>query len=350
MNEAFEYLRLTFSNWFSSDEVSGELRASVEKILYGQFPLFEKRKRLEILLGPTVLEWMDTEEEFKDEQKALLRVDCRLETSGKCSGMCVWKQEQGRCLLHVPEMTEQFINVPDVLQRRLFEELLRFPERRKQLLEKQVSPLITLKQAVQIDNQYIIPEASIAWYDLLRADWLGIQKEKKKFFEEMSRSVKNVPLPPPSEEAAIQGALPPELVDIIGAPEEAEGLYLYRPATTEASTSVLPFLVSLGTFPSEIDLEDDALALTAESMRLLVNLVKKPVIQIDLQSGLSEAFGPAKKQKDPTPFILIAQDAEHGGPAMLSLSPTKPIPVPLEKLPSGLQFLYDEHVLVSEPK
>ena len=352
MNEAFEYLRLAFSNWFSSDEVSGDLRASVEKILYGQLPLFEKRKRLEILLGPTVLSWMDTEEEFKDEQKALLRVDCRLETSGKCSGMCVWKQEQGRCLLHVPEMTEQFVNVPDVLQRRLFEELLRFPERRKQLLEKQVSPLISLKQAVQIDNQYIVPESSIAWYDLLRADWLGIQKEKKKFFEEMSRSVKNVPLPPPTEEAVQQATLPDDLVNILGTPEESEGLYLYRPATTEAFPSILPFLVSLGTFPSEIGLEDDALSLTDESMRILVNQVKKPVIQIDLQGGNLDwmMFGPAKKQKDPTPFVLIAQDIDQGGPAMLSLSPTSPVPVPVERLPSGLQLLYEDRVLVSEAK
>jgi len=349
INEAFEYLRLTFSKWFSSESVSGQLRLDVEKILNLNLPLFEKRKRLDILLGPTILEWMQTEGEFKDEQKSLLRVDCRLQPSNKCSGQCIWKESDSTCRIHVPD-GENYVNVPVMLQKKLFEELLRFPERRKQLLEKQVSPLVTLKQAVQIQDQYIVPESTMAWYDLLHADVLGITQEKKKFFEEMSSDAP-APIAVPSKEAAEIGKLPDDLINLLyGDEEPTEQLYLYRPQGKEAPLSVLPFLVSLGTFPSEIGLEDDALALTPESMRKLVLLARRPIIQINLMAGKldQDAFGPAKRMKDPTPFILIAQDLEDGGPAMLSLSPEKPVPVPISSLPLPLEFLYEDRTPVKD--
>ncbi|NBO59432.1 MAG: hypothetical protein EBU82_00510, partial [Flavobacteriia bacterium] len=62
MNEIFEHLRLTFSNWFVSEEVSPDVRSQIKKIIdTDKLPVYEKRKRLEILLGTTVLSWMDTE-------------------------------------------------------------------------------------------------------------------------------------------------------------------------------------------------------------------------------------------------------------------------------------------------
>ena len=355
IQEAFEYLRLSFSNWFSSDEVSGELRKQVEDIIFQRirkYPLFERRKRLEILLSSTILGWMDTKEEFTDEQKSLLRVDCRAILEQKrCTGQCVWKQDAGKCLLHTPQGDDPEINVPYMLMRRLFEELLRYPERRKQLLERQVSPLVSLRDPLLIGNEYIIPQSSLAWYDLLHVDWSASTKEKKKFFEEMSRNLAAVPIPPPKEENKAKGELPQDLLDMFGEKEDSEGLYLYRPDLVESvMPSVRPFLVSLGVFESDIGLEDEASVLTDDAMRQLVILTRKPVIQINLQGGEISylQFGPAKKQKDPTPFVLVAMDIDQGGPAMLSLSPTAPIAVPVDRLPPGLKYLYDERDLVSD--
>ena len=84
-------------------------------------------------------------------------------------------------------------------------------------------------------------------------------------------------------------------------------------------------------------------------MRKLVLLVRRPIIQINFVGGKldQDSFGPAKKMKDPTPFILIAQDIEQGGPAMLSLSPEKPVPIPVERLPPTLEFLYEERTLIT---
>jgi hypothetical protein len=347
VTEGYEYLRLIFSNWFSSESVSGELRKRVEDVLFAKhLPLFEKRKRLQILLGTEILKWMDTQEEFKDEQKSLLRADCRLATGPKCPGQCIWKASESKCLLHVPGETEVFANVPEMLMRRLLDELVRFPERRAQLLDKKVSPLVSLKQAVLLKNQYIVPDSSLAWYDLMQKDWTQRTVEEKKFYEEMSRERGDVALPPPREENAARGVLPENLVNLLGEEEESKDYYLYKPPVEE-STAILPFMVSLGTFPSELGLEDDATELTEDALRSLTLKARKPILQIEVRDGNLDfkAFAPAKRQKDPNPFILVLTDA---GPAMLSLSPTTPQPIPLEKLSSGLKLMLEDATLVSD--
>jgi len=349
LNEAFEYLRLTFSNWFASDEVSGELRDKIGEIVFStRLPLFEKRKRLEILLSPTILEWMVPGGDFRDEQKTLLRVDCRLVRENNCPSMCIWKEADSRCALHVPQdSSELFANVPLMLTRRLFEELLRFPERRRQLLEKQVSPLVTLKQALLINDQYIIPESSLAWYDLMRKDWTGSTEEKKKFFEEMS-SVSTDGLRPPIEEDLV----PASLKEFLGI--ETEEYSLYKPELQEGvPDSVLPFLVAMGVYPSDLDLDEYPYELTDDAMRKLVLITRRPIIQIvmtgdDVDYEKYRSFGPARKERDPTPMVLIIQDLDRGGPAMLSLSPFSPIPIPREKMSSGLDYLYDARTLVKD--
>ncbi len=352
INEAFEYLRLTFSRWFSSEEVSSGLRKQVEDIIFNPLlPLFERRKRLNILLGATILEWMDSEEEFRDEQKSLLRVDCRLQQESKCSGQCVWKPSTAKCMIHVPQDETSVVHIPEILMRRLIEELLRFPERRRQLLEKQVSPLVPLKDPILIRHQYIIPQASIAWQDMLRTDLIGSVKEVKKFYEEMSGDAKpRAPVVVEGEE----GVIPTNLGNLLGEDKEIQGLYLYRPKLGESKSTMQPFLVSLGVFESNIGLEEDAKALTADSMRELTLLTRRPIMQVDIRENNINllSFAPAKRMKDPTPLILVAMDNDRGGPAMISLSPTSPIPVPINRLPSGLKSLYEDEdmrVLVSDP-
>lgn len=349
LNEAFEHLRLSFSNWLSSEQVSGDLRDTLQKIVFAKdLPLFEKRKRLEILLGPTLLEWMDDIDEFRDEQKSLLRVDCRLRTESQCSSQCIWNQSKGKCMIHVPQ-DDAIVNVPLMLVRRLFEELLRYPERRMQLLEKKVSPLVSLKQALYIDNQYIVPDSSMAWYDLLRTDLTQQIKERSKFFEEQS-SVATAPVYVPREEKTAEGAVPELLIEIFGSPEESNSLYLYRPELTEGGMpSMLPFLISLGVFPEDLGIENEDLVLSSQAVKTLVSRIRQPVIQVDVQSGNLDfqAIGPSpKREKSSIPIILIAMDIDEGGPALLSLSPERPIPVPIERLPSGLKFLYDEREIV----
>ena len=207
MDEIYQHLRYTFGNWISTTPEE-ELRARLEKVIFRkELPLFEKRKRLFILLNTDIRSWFDTDSYKREEVASLLRVDCILRAEPNCNGRCVWRQsvdvvKKGKCLLHSPKEMSVGGRKVDSVQLfifRIIDELLRFPDKRKQLLEKDVSALVTLKEAVVIGkekDQYIVPENSSAWFNLMRLDWMTEQKEQPLFFEELSG------LPPTTEPRA----------------------------------------------------------------------------------------------------------------------------------------------------
>jgi hypothetical protein len=346
MNEVFEHLRLTFSNWFSSEEAGPEFRKQIETILFERrrdvlhppLPLYEKRKRLEILLAPVILGWMDADDEER-ELTSLLRVDCHLRTEPTCSGLCKWRQDEGRgkCLLHSPKrayLGSREVNGPQLLLMRLLEELLRFPERRRQLLHKDVSTLVQTKDAIKVGDQWILPEGSVAWFDLLRLDWVTSGKEKKQFFEEFSSE------PTPRKEVGPTEILPPALVELLGPEDEkTSNIFLYRASPSERP--LLPYLAILGTSSEELGLDEAATSLTKEAIIELVKITNNPVIQINLTTVPPDiiAYSRRIEQKGGLPYILVLTEE---GPALLSSSLERPQPVAPDAMPEGLKRIYDE--------
>jgi hypothetical protein len=191
MNEAYEHLRLTFSNWLASIEDGGEFRRGLEEIIYNRsMQLFEKRKRLEILLASEIESWIAESDESAPRNASLLRVDCRLRDEEGCDGMCEWQSDEGRCLLHVPATSPIEDTVASggrVLMLRLIEELLRYAGRRKELFEQRVSELAVLENPLRIKDQFIVPENSAAWVELLRLEWARDKTEEPRYLEEMTR-------------------------------------------------------------------------------------------------------------------------------------------------------------------
>ena len=197
MDEIYQHLRYTFGNWISSSPEE-DLRQRVERVIFRKdLPLFEKRKRLFILLSTEIQSWFYTDNYKRDDISSLLRIDCILRAETNCSGRCVWRQstdqvKKGKCLLHSPKEANlggRKVNAVQFFVFRIIDELLRFPEKRKQLMEKEVSALVTLKDAVIIGkekDQYIVPENTSAWFNLLRMDWANEKKEQPLFFEEIS--------------------------------------------------------------------------------------------------------------------------------------------------------------------
>lgn len=370
--EIFEHLRLTFSNWFSSAS-SSEFRSSIKKIIdEGRLPLYEKRKRLEILLGPTVLGWMDTTKPSGDQEGSLLRVDCRLEAKAPCPARCVWRQNAnedgnagvGKCYLHSPKdihLGGRVVNGPHLLMMRLFEELLRFPERRQQLLSGSVTTLVTLKEAVKIGEQYVLPEGSVAWHDLLRLDWLEAGKEKAKFYEEMSRQrqtteeVAEVQAKTETkteseeeEEVALSIPLPDMLKDLFGKEDiKTNKLYLLKAPKGTDFAPLNPYLVPLGTSAAELGMNEKSSSLNKDAVKRLTLKIRRPVLYIDTLFEPPEvlAYGPLRKQKSPTPFILISTEE---GPLVLSSSSTSYRDVQPAQMPQGLFDLYDDRVGIKE--
>ena len=353
LDEVFEHLRLTFSKWLESEEAGSSLRAQLEKLIFRKdLPLFEKRKRLQIHLESTILGWMNTDIPASGEMSSLLRVDCHMRTQPFCSGRCVWRQEgetqeKGKCYLHVSEkvsLGEKEVNGPRLLFLRLIEELLRFPERRRQLLYEDVPALVSIKEAIRMGDQWILPETSVAWYDLLRLDWVKTGKERKIFFEEMSRKEGDEPLKQIAPTVS-KPTLPEALIELFGAEDpKLSALQLYKVEEQDETSPLRPYLALLGQTPVDIGLEESAPALTKEAIKKLVVLTRIPILQFNLEAAPpddSYAYGLFGRQKSEVPYIFIITDE---GPSLLSLSSTQLEIVRPEAMPSELFDIYEGRV------
>ena len=344
-HEVFEHLRLTFSNWLAAKEDGGEFRQVLEDTIFARkLPLFEKRKRLEILIGPVLKSWIT--EDFADEDAAkkheasLLRVDCRIRAQGQCAGRCAWKQsegEEGRCLLHVPKETElgeqeKAVSAPRVLLLRLIEELLRYGERRRQLLDQDVSRLATLDKPVTLEGkdgkQRIYPEKSSAWFELLRLDWATQIEEEPKFYEEMSREAEEA-APLAAQEEASQ--LPASLQLILnGGPEpdpKTGALRLFR-GPFEA------LMVPFGLTPEQLAITADTTALTDDMIKTLLAAKTMPIVQINVAVDPPTVIAkqPTKPSGVAVPVFVITAD----GPALLLRSTTTIEFLTRDAMPKGL--------------
>lgn len=206
LQEIYEHFRLLFSNWLASPDAGQQMREDIQSVLfpisrnYGiDLPIFEKRKRLQILLSPFLMTWMDNKDPAPKPFQSLLRIDCRdIKTTDRCKYPCVWRQqdsETGKCYLHTPKEKEGALyTIPQVFLARLIEELIRFPSRRDEILptakasEKKrfVSHLVAISSPVRLGDTYIIPENSMEWIDQLRIECKKTMREKPIFFEEIS--------------------------------------------------------------------------------------------------------------------------------------------------------------------
>jgi hypothetical protein len=351
--EIFEHLRLTFSNWLAAKRDGGEFRELLEEIIFSRkLPLFEKRKRLEIILSPTIDSWITTD--YTDEDKkhkheaSLLRVDCRIRSKDACRGRCVWRENEGseKCLLHSPKETklgEQDIAVsaPRVLLLRLIEELIRYGERRRQLLEQDVSRLAAFETPISDGNQRIYPEKSAEWYELLRLEWADKKDSEPKFYEEMSQDATPAA---PLEKQEETNILPPTLQTILNGGDKAD------PKTGALRLFRAPYetlLIPLGITPAQVSIGDDTTALTEDMMRAILHANEKPIIQIDIRTDppASIAKRPTRPSAQGIPVFIIMEE----GPALLMRSIAEPELLKKEDMPKGLLDILAKGKTVGQP-
>jgi hypothetical protein len=195
--EIYQHLRYSFANWYAAlDTTKTNLKKEITEILFhngkpnNYISLYEKRQRLLIKVGTVILSWLDSSIPQIDKKASLKRVDCRLLVKDQCSNRCVWKSESESCLLHVPEKydvgTNTQVNAKTLMVKKLIEELIRFPLKREELLKKRVSQYIKLNEAFLSGNEYILPENSVEWSELLRFEWRKNDTEKPKYIEEIT--------------------------------------------------------------------------------------------------------------------------------------------------------------------
>jgi hypothetical protein len=226
--EIFQHLRFTFSNWFSL--ASPQLKTQINEILFFNgmpninIPLFEKRQRLLIILENEILSWLDSTIPLPAREPSLKRIDCRVSGESQCKDRCVWKGEANKCLLHIPtnfDVGSNQVPADKLLVRKLIEELARFPEKRKELLQQDVGQYVRIFAPFRSGDQYIVSEDLPAWSEMLRMEWM--KKDDYKYIEEYSAISPindTVAAPEEAPEAAPEEAAP-EAAPEEAAPEEA---------------------------------------------------------------------------------------------------------------------------------
>lgn len=199
--ELYQTFRLTFANWLTTRKDKASFRSELKRIIdpRNRLPVYEQRRRLEILIGPILKGWLLPDPEEFEIIPMLRRVNClQFSTEETCSGSCKWTTEDSKCRLHVPAKVpfgslgedKTHGDTSRVFILRLIDELVRLPSMRNELITNKVQKVQIPKKAMQIDNQYILPE-NVPEYDELFQ--LICQKKLKKteeprYYEEFSIS------------------------------------------------------------------------------------------------------------------------------------------------------------------
>jgi len=190
--EAYQYLRLSLSNWLIRDARGPAMRASLAKLLASSLPLYEKRKRMDIVLEPLVREWTAVEITTERKSLSLLRQDCLSlegpvcsETEG-CRLSSSPGEEGNRCLIHAPTR-EAGTDPIRIFTARLSDELLRYSSARNEILGGKVQAIRTPRGAVRIgDELFMATKPKESAHAIL--DRLGFTgKVAMSFPEEMLR-------------------------------------------------------------------------------------------------------------------------------------------------------------------
>ena len=138
IEEAYQYLRLSLSEWLKSQEGRGMLK-QLNALRKSHLPLYELRRRGDILIEPLVTNWVDaTPHDAVVQTLPLLRRNCRVAASQEtCTSnpLCSWIGDE--CRIH-SGTSEKIPNVKVYFTSRLVDELFRYPSKAREILTHKV--------------------------------------------------------------------------------------------------------------------------------------------------------------------------------------------------------------------
>jgi hypothetical protein len=293
INELYQHFRLSFSNWLVRAE-QVESRRMIEKILKDEAAAkWDKWKRLDIMLRGTLIRWFD-DDTYSMPGFSMLRKDCiSITEEGECSGSCKWRsvapaaedaeaevQQEGRCYLHIPKMIQskkQQLSVSELYMFRLYDDLIRFPRKRDEIMDGNVPRLTIPTEAILVEDQWILPETSATWTELLRAAWAKSDIEKPRYYEEMSASEEERAQIAKGKRADFLETLPPQLINFLGVGSET--LLGWTPPLTDLSLKqpYIPFVSLIGS-AYDAGLPADAQEMSPETLTILSERRDKSII------------------------------------------------------------------------
>jgi len=204
VEEAYHYLRLSLSEWLQLKEGKKTL-LQLKALRKAHLPLFELRKRADLLLESLIHNWLDTTNHTEAiPALSLLRKDCIIEKSkGACesSPMCSWIGSE--CKIHSGS-TEKVPNIKVYFTSRIVDEILRYPNLAKELLTQSVSRIRPPLGLVRTEGSLITAKSKIQEL----SDELGLQ-----FVPDDEYSVGST-YPESAKANMLQRKEPPEFIDI----------------------------------------------------------------------------------------------------------------------------------------
>jgi hypothetical protein len=204
VEEAYHYLRLSLAEWLQKKEGHKTLR-QLKALRVAHLPLFELRKRADILLEPLIHNWIDsTDHKESIPALSLLRKNCTVEKSkDSCTStpMCSWIGSE--CKIHSGS-SEKVPNVKIYFTSRIVDELLRYPNLAKELLTNSVSRIKVPLGLVKTDDSLITGKSKIQEL----AEELGLN-----FVPEDKYSVGST-YPESAHDDTLQRPIRPEYIDI----------------------------------------------------------------------------------------------------------------------------------------
>jgi hypothetical protein len=178
IEEAYQRIRLTLSRWLNRDARGPNFRRSLGIIMKGSLPLYEKRKRMDLLLQPKIQEWLIEVQADERVSLPILREECLTLDQDSCTGPCKWSG--GRCLIHVPGQGEA---TAMIFTARISDELLRYAQQRRELLDDRVPTIRTPRGSVRMGNElYLATKPKETPEDILER--LGILGSQATAFPE----------------------------------------------------------------------------------------------------------------------------------------------------------------------
>jgi hypothetical protein len=233
IEDVYQHLRLSFSEWLSMEGAGREIREALRDVLKrADLPLYEKRKRLDILLEDKVTRWLEPRVDDEEGDIDFLRINCLVKGEDECSGRCKWISGENVCKIHTPATISPngvAIPVPRMLYLRLVDELIRYASKREELFQKQVPRLTIRQEAQRQGDQYIVPEGSPdwnTWWELLRTEWMASDTDSAKSFDEQYEPI---PLGMPGGD---ERELPTALRGELGLDDPKASQIVWNPTTT----------------------------------------------------------------------------------------------------------------------
>jgi hypothetical protein len=154
--EAYQHLRLAFSTWLIRDARGIRVKADILGLAKAGLPLYEKRKRMDIMLEPLIREMIRVEETAERRTLSLLRQDCLLLPQMECAAACAWDVGREACLIHAPVRPASGVEPVRVFSARLSDELLRYAGSRDEVLKARVPEIRVPHGVVRVGSELYI--------------------------------------------------------------------------------------------------------------------------------------------------------------------------------------------------